>query len=64
MKTYTDINALSLSDARAAIAMGEINFANVTDDCKPELARRLAALRDRVRRLKATEARRQAVRNG
>lgn len=61
MTTYTDINALSLSDARAALAMGEVNYNNVIDSYKPELARRLAALRDRVRRLESTEQRIAAI---
>ena len=54
---FPEINGLSLSAARAAIALGEANRGALKPAAQTELDARLSALRERVRRLTATETR-------
>lgn len=54
MKTYPEINALDLPDARAALLLGEINANAITADARPQFAARMKALRERIRRLEWT----------
>lgn len=51
----TDVNGLNLKQVRAAIGLAEVNLAAVKPECRPALETRLAALRDRARRLETTE---------
>ena len=52
----TDVNGLNLKQVRAAIGLAEANLDAVKPECRPDLETRLAALRERARRLKTTEA--------
>lgn len=54
MKTFPEINALNLSDCRAALAMAEVNFRNVNQGAQDELRLRMAHLQDRIWRLSYT----------
>jgi hypothetical protein len=57
--TITDelvaINGFSLADARAALKLARLNHDSVRPEARPELERRMIALKDRIRRLNATQ---------
>jgi hypothetical protein len=55
MKTYPEINALNARQVREALDLGYVNLRSVKPDCQAELIRRLKALQQRLRRLRATE---------
>lgn len=51
-----DIKRLTLSEVRAAIALGKVNLDAVTPEFKPELEVRLAALEERKIELQKRKA--------
>jgi len=57
MKTYPEINGLTLSAARAALHLAQLNRPALTDDARAELDSRITAIQDRIRRLEKTAAR-------
>ncbi len=59
--SYPEINGLNLSEVRLAIKLGVANLDAVMPEFKPELERRLEALRDRKARLLATGKRIAAI---
>ena len=54
-KDLAGINGLNLKDAKASLALGLVNAANITDSFRPEFEARLDAIRDRIRRVQYTE---------
>lgn len=57
MRTFPEINNASLRDCKESLKLAILNFDSVKAEYQPELKERMEALRDRIRRLKATEAR-------
>ena len=61
MKTFPEINGLNLDGVRLAIKLAEANLASIKPDYRATLESRLAHLRDRERRLTATNQRIAAI---
>lgn len=61
MKTSPEINGLDLAGVRLAINLAELNLDSVRPDYRAALESRLAHLRDRERRLTATDQRIAAI---
>lgn len=59
MKTFPEINGLNAEDTEAALSLGCVNLRALTPEARNEVQPRLCALADRLRRLRATEARRE-----
>lgn len=55
MKTYPEINVLSLADCYEALRMAIRNMDAITPDGQRDLNLRMIALRERIRRLEWTE---------
>jgi hypothetical protein len=55
------INALNLRDAKDALILGECNLDALKQEARTDALRRVAAIRDRIGRLQATEKQIQAV---
>jgi hypothetical protein len=62
MNTNAAINGLGLAEVKAAIALGETNRGAIAADQVAALDERLGLLRERLRRLQATDKRIAAVR--
>lgn len=58
---FPEINAMSAKEISQALNLAEANINAVTDAFKPELLRRIEALKDRQRRLEFVEKRRKAM---
>jgi hypothetical protein len=57
MKTFPEINALSLADARAALRLAVTSLPVIKPECRAAIEERIVALCDRIRRLEATARR-------
>lgn len=60
-RTYPEINGLSLAEARHALVLGSIAMRSVRPEYRADLEDRLAAIRDRIRRLETTGQRIAAI---
>lgn len=59
--TFPEVNALDIKDCTNALRLGYLNYNALAPAARPEFNARMQALRDRRRRLVATEAQIKAV---